>query len=83
MDEVMGFQRLAEAVVIQAVEDYQHDKYRRETRAFFSSDGFAELWQVLTDGRANMPHVKTARQRLFMGQAQISRKAYHRVCAAV
>lgn len=82
MDDTTGFRGLLAAVIIQAANDYRDDKYRQEAQAFFLSDGFTWLWETLTDDVAGMPQVRAARQRVFMGQTMIGRKAYHAQWAA-
>ncbi len=46
---VMGYRNLAEAVILQSLEDLCHPSYRRESKEFFKGDGYkicAEIAEI-------------------------------------
>lgn len=77
MDDTKGIRGLMAAVIFQAADDHLKDEYRKETTAFFKSDGFSWLWETLTTDLSGMPRVQMARERVLAGQVMTRRKAYH------
>ena len=77
MDDTKGLRGLMAAVIFQAADDHLKDEYRKETTAFFKSDGFSWLWETLTADLIGMPRVRTARELVLIGKVSLPRKAYH------
>ncbi len=69
----MGLRNLAEAVILQSLEDLLNSKYRKESKEFFEGEGFkiyAEIAGLTSEKKfrilhllAGKQHEKTARLR--------------------